>query len=118
MPEQLRIDEERGVVVIDSSGKISLQQIRQTMTEVLAICTERSFHKTLVDARKQDELPSITELYEIASNIPRDIRVALLGIGGGPSEDGLRFLETVAKNTGLDVRVFFEEDEALRWLAQ
>ena len=117
MPEQLRIDEERGIVIVDSSGTISLQQIRETMTAVLAICAEKGFKKTLVDARKQEELPSITELYEIASNIPREIKVALLGIGGGPSEDGLRFLETVAKNTGLEVRVFFEEDEALRWLA-
>ena len=118
MTEQLRLDEARGIVIVDSSGKISLEQIRETMEKVLALCAERGFHKTLVDARKQDGLPSITELYEIASNIPRDIRVALLGIGGGPNEDGLRFLETVAKNTGLEVRVFFEEDEALRWLAQ
>jgi len=117
MPEHLRIDEARGIVVVESSGRIGVQQILETMGAVAALCAERGIHKTLVDARKQDRLPSITDLYEIASNIPRGIRVALLGAGGVPNEDGLRFLETVAKNTGLEVRVFLEEDEALRWLA-
>lgn len=116
MPEHLRIDEARGLIIIDSSGKVSVPQIRASIKAVEAVYTEKGINKALVDARNQDQPPSITELYEIASNMPRGIRIALLTTGGTTTEDGLRFLETVAKNTGLEVRVFLEQDEALRWL--
>lgn len=116
MPENLRIDRERGIILVESRGAVSVADIRASIEAVETIFTEEGLDKTLVDARTQDQPPSITELYEIASNLPRGIRIALLTSSGTPAEDGLRFLETVAKNTGLEVRVFLDEDEALRWL--
>ncbi len=116
MPEKLRIDHDRGIVLIESCGAVSVADIRASIQAVEAIFAEEGLDRTLVDARTQDQPPSITELYEIASDLPRGVRIALLTSSGTPAEDGLRFLETVAKNTGLEVRVFLDEDEALAWL--
>jgi hypothetical protein len=116
MPEHVRIDADRGIIFVESRDTVSVADIHASIAEVEKIFAEKGLDKTLVDARNQNQPPSITELYEIASNMPRGIRIALLTASGTPTEDGLRFLETVAKNTGLEVVVFLDEDEALRWL--
>lgn len=116
MPEHLRIDADRGIILVESCGVVTVADLRASIAEVETIFAQKGLDKALVDARTQDRSPSITELYEIASNLPRGIRIALLTTSGTPAEDGLRFLETVAKNTGLEVVVFLDEEEALHWL--
>ena len=72
----------------------------------------------LVDIQSLNGKIQINDRFHIAvyaaKNLEHDVRIALLA-----REDQImpcRFLETVARNRGLDLRVFFDHEEAVAWL--
>ncbi len=116
MPERVRIDEQRGIIVIHSSGEVRTEDVQESMRELRRILTEKGIDRTLVDARQQRALPSTTEIFQLTADVPGGMRVALLVSPGLPTEEGMRFAETAAKNAGLEWKLFTDEDEAVAWL--
>jgi len=116
MPENVRVDEERGIIVVHSFGEVRFEDVASTARELERIFHKRGLNRTLVDAREQESLPSTTKIYQLASGMLRGMRIALLVGDGFPTEAGMRFAETVARNTGLEWKLFTIETEAVDWL--
>jgi hypothetical protein len=82
---------------------------------------ELGCRRFLIDMTKARIFSSTMSTFT-ASNPPEELRVILrkvrvAALYTGLSEDH-RFLETVAVNRGLTLRVFDERDEAIRWLTR
>ena len=116
MPENVNFDLDRGIIVIHSYGEVRFDEVSATIVEMERLLLEKDAKCALVDVREQRTLPSTTEIYQLASKMPRGMRVAILMSEGLPTEKGMRFAETVARNAGLQWKSFTNEEEAISWL--
>ncbi len=110
------------------SGVIHCLWIKSEPLEVLARLTKEAFRITeetgerrwLFDARA---LPYMTSTFGIFQRselvaqmvLGKKIRIAALFDPKVPVENP-QFMETVARNRGLEIRVFPDEESALKWL--
>ncbi len=61
-------------------------------------------------------MPSTTKLYEFASDMPRNMRFAVVARENQLTTAKVHFVETVARNRWFKVQVFTSRSEALFWL--
>ena len=116
MPEEIKVDEERGIIEIRSFGKVSRQDIENSISTVTRINRERGINRILVDTTRQQSVPHTTNIYQLLSDFPHDLRVALLADEAQPTFNDIGFLETVSKNRAIHISAFTSRDEALKWL--
>ncbi|MGC1456301.1 MAG: hypothetical protein WA946_14030, partial [Nitrospirota bacterium] len=69
MPETVRIDIERGVILIDSSQQVGEKDLQRSLESVLQQARHHGITKVMVDATKLTSLPSIISLYGFASEL-------------------------------------------------
>lgn len=108
-------------VVLTIRGEISRRIALRLDIEAHALGRRLRISRYLVDVREARNTDTATETYEFAygdlqttTGIDRRARVATLVTLGDHSHD---FTETVVRNTGLDVKIFTDLDEARRFLA-
>ena len=59
MPETIRVDRQRNVIIIDSYGDVAKSDLSGSLQSVLRIAREEGVNKVMVDARRQNSLASI-----------------------------------------------------------
>lgn len=74
-----------------------------------------------VDDRLLENAASIADLYELPRyfreiGLPGSVRVALLLDTASASKEDLKFFETVCRNEGYIVSIFYSYGEAIEWL--
>jgi len=116
MPEQVRVDEEAGLIEVRSFGRVSAEDIEGSIAEVGRLCAETGITHVLVDGTETETMPSVTGTYRAASGFPRGIRIAVLLSATQPAAAYMRFGETVAQNRGVAIKLFRSRDAALAWL--
>jgi hypothetical protein len=116
MPDKIQVDEDRGIIEVESFGEVSKADIAQSISNVRQILIEKGINKILVDARKQETMPSTMGIFNLFSTFPREFRLALLAAQSQETEEDLSFAETVGMNRGVRLRIFYEKAQALRWL--
>jgi hypothetical protein len=110
-------------------GKYILVTVQGDMTRALAMEHNRESHalgrklgirRYLVDLRKSRNVESLLDGYQFAyqdmpqqPEIDRSARVAILVSPGDHSHD---FIETVSRNSGLDVTLFRDYEQAIAHL--
>ena len=82
--------------------------------EILRLNELHGATRLFVDARELEAAPPILDILDFGDDWPRNVRAAIL-IGKGTPEDVL-FLDSVAVHRHIPMRVFYDEDEAMRWL--
>ena len=117
MPDEVHVDEERGIIKVESYGIVSTEDIENSIGKVREILTERGLNKILVDTTRQETVPGTAALFDLFSTFPRNLKAALLSRESQITVEDLRFVENVSVNRGIFVRVFHTEDEALGWLS-
>lgn len=106
MNELMRVEFGAGSSVDD--WKIALEEVKR-------IYDEKGICRVLVDVRKQEQLAGTMTLFEFGVNLPRSLKYAVLvelHIGEH------RFIENVAVNRGINVKMFDTEENATDWLKQ
>ena len=116
MPEQLKINEELGIIEVYSFGEITVEEAEQSVKKSLRIFKERNIDKVLVDATSLTKLPGTVGIFQFFSNSPPELSQALVISRDSFSEDLFSFGENVAVNRGKNVKLFFDREEALIWL--
>ena len=116
MPDKVRVNEELGVIEVDSFGNVVKNDIAQSIASVRDILAERNISKILVDARRQEAMPSTQSIFELFSTFPREFKVAILIAESQMTSDDLSFVETVSMNRGISIRGFAQKEQALQWL--
>ena len=100
----------------------SLSDLTQVFLTAINVAQEHQRFKVLIDANGVKGQLSTLDRYEGASflseqNISRLVRIRAVAIAGPePLIDPDRFGETVARNRGVNGRVFTDLDEAIMWL--
>ena len=116
MPDRIFVDEDIGIIVVESIGEISVDDINQSIAKIQEILNKKGISKVLVDASRQESLPSMIDSYDLFSTFPRDFMIAILVKEYQITEEELNFIETVAVNRAIRMQIFSERENALAWL--
>ncbi len=116
MPERIFYDKKAGVIKVDSYGKITKETIMTSLKKVKEIEREIGTKNVLVDTRKETTFPDITEIYELGDHFPVVTKFAILVSSKQATEEGIKFIETIARNKGVSMQIFKSEEKALEWL--
>lgn len=117
MPEIVSIDPKHHVILIESTGLICLDDLKQSLASVLEISLQSGLTKVLIDVSCQRSLPSISQLYSFASELTdqtHGMKHAIVVSDQTPKE--INFVEAVASNRAAAMHIFTSKDEALLWL--
>ncbi len=119
MSHTVEIDKRDGYLHVVVTGRESLADSKQMWCEIFEACATHGVDKVLVVENLQGTL-SIGETSEVVKyiaelGIAEGVRVAF--VDRQPMQYAInKFAETVAKNRGINGRVFFSEASATDWL--
>ena len=116
MPDEIRVNEDRCIIEIDSCGAVSNKDIARSISKVQQILADKGISKILVDTTKQDTMPGTMDIFELFSTFPREFTLALLLDKRQRTEADLSFAENVGVNRGILMQIFYDKERALQWL--
>lgn len=119
MPETVTVDEDLGIVRIESYGDVNAEDFRATLELALRFHEERGLTKGFVDATKVTSYPSTSSIFDFGSRAAASLKGIKVAIAAPPGMlDDPVFFETVARNRGAKLMVFDSPDAALAWLTK
>jgi hypothetical protein len=119
MPETVTLDEDLGIVRIESYGDVTAEDLKATLASALRIHQERGFTRGFVDATKVTSYPSTFSIHDFGLQAVESISRIKVAIAAptGKLNDPV-FFETVLRNRGINIRVFDSPEAALGWLTK
>jgi hypothetical protein len=117
----ISLDHERGLVYVVAEGEfnkdlgdelITLARTEASVQQYNIICDVRQATISVAFA-DWFFLPRRLGVYRNPKM--RSIKTAII-VTGGKQEKVFRFFETVTSNLGMNIRIFFREEEALEWM--
>lgn len=121
MAFQLAIVERPGYLHFKVTGENSEQAVRDYLFRVHTTCVERKCEAILVEEHLTGPNPGTLQMFQIASEGAARSRllikrVAYVDTNPEHPADDTKFVENVAVNRGMNVRVFATVAQAERWL--
>jgi len=116
MPEELTFDPSTGLIRIRAWGDEFITDWVASRNEILRLNAANGANRLFVDAREMVGVPSVLDILDFGDAWPENVRAAIL-IGKGTPED-VMFLDETATHRHKPIRVFYDEDEAMRWLQE
>ena len=116
MPDKIQVNEDLGIIEVESFGKVSKDDIAQSIANIREIFVEKNITRILVDTRKQETMPSTMDIFGLFSVFPREFKFALLVEQSQTTKESLSFAESVGVNRGVCMKIFDEKESALHWL--
>lgn len=108
---------EAGLIVFDLEGEMTLDRLLAVGSFIADACSKRKAGRALADARRMTGDLSITEWYTLGTAFEQSwpgVRLAIVDRADRILPD--RFLQTTARNRGINVLVFDDLPPALDWL--
>lgn len=116
MPDKFQINEKLGLLEITSTGIVTADDIDDSIEKSKAAFEKLGINKLIVDTTKQEKMPGTVSIHRIFSNFPRNISLALVAERNQLTENDIIFGENVAVNRGVRMRIFYNREEAIKWL--
>jgi len=123
MPENLENDIEilpqEGFLEVRFLGAFTVPRFKGQVELAVRACKERASTLLLLDYTRLTGVPTTLERYEISTHGANAAK-GLTKLAGyaRPEQVGDKFGALVARNRGLNVDVFADRDEAVRWLLE
>jgi len=117
----ISLDHERGIVYVVAGGEFNKDLGDELITNARTRAAEHTYN-IICDVRQATVnvaladwffLPRRLGVYRSAKT--RSIKTGIV-VNIGKQERIFRFFETVTNNLGMNIRVFFREEDALEWL--
>lgn len=113
--------EENNIVSVTACGRLTMEEYKKGSKEVVDLLAKHNSTRLLVDDRLLDNAASIFDFYDLPKffreiGLPSHVRVALLYSATARDKRDIEFFETVCKNSGYNVTIFYSYDEAMEWL--
>jgi len=115
------LDTEKGIVNVIACGEIGKKLGEEIITNARTAATKHQYH-ILYDVTQAKVEVSIADWFLLPRKLPvlqnlqiRTIKAAVL-IPPGDQESAYKFYENVTHNIGMKLRIFFKEEEAIKWL--
>lgn len=105
--------------IVTANEDFDRKGAREIAIAVTKYCDEKNLKRVLFDFRRAKNVDSVSENFYFAHedskeiNIDKSMRSALLVHHMDRSHD---FVETVLRNTGHNIRKFYDESKAIAWL--
>ena len=116
MPDEVRVNESKGIIEVVSSGDLTKQDMERTKAKLQSVLAENAFYRVLIDTTRLHAVPKTFEIFEAWSTHSRSFKIALLIMASSAIAKDVAFAETVGVNRGQVVKLFSDKEEALRWL--
>ena len=116
MPDKININEELQLVSIISYGKVTSDEIGESIDTIAKLFREKKINKVLVDTTKQKDVPNIGSLYYLSKRIPHGLKIAIVMSTEQVTFEDLKFFETTSINKGKLMKVFKSIKDAENWL--
>ena len=117
----ITLDHERGLVRVHAQGEFAPKLGEELITNARKEAAEHQYN-ILCDVRESRAVVSLGDWYFLPRRLAayrnretRTVRTAII-ISAGRQETVYRFFENVTSNLGLNIRIFFHEEDALKWL--
>jgi hypothetical protein len=118
MSSPLEIVKKEDFLHMTFSGPFSLDAAKRSVDDMVAACKKENCAKVLFDCRPMTGDLTVLDRFDVGQygegRIPQSVKIAMLGRDDQILPD--RFFETVARNRGVNVTLFTETDEAIKWL--
>jgi phosphoribosylpyrophosphate synthetase len=118
----LTMEEKSNYLHVRTSGIRSRETVNNLTIKVFNTALEKHLSKILIDVRKLEGYFGYLDIFIFAKDVLRDLRgkgvdqVAVIDIHRTTRQNW--FLEPVARLHELNIRVFTEEESALKWLGE
>ena len=116
MPENVTINNEHGIIEINSYGDITETILYESVNKLKQFREETGINKVLVDTTRQNSMPNTISLYNFGNNIPHLFKYAIIVSDLQPTKKDQDFLEAVTIKRGFRVQEFISREEAIEWL--
>ena len=116
MPEQVTYAPHAKLMRVQAWGDDPIEDWISSREQVMQLHEIYGAYQLLVDVRELETAPSILDIFDFAEDWPRVIRAAIL-VGEKTHKDVL-FVESIPVNRHQQMRIFYDEDEALLWLGE
>ena len=118
MAYQLNANLTSGYVHLTYSGTVNLAERKTAKDAVFAMCFENSLHRALVDLCLSDIRMNKSDVITFATSFkdtkrPQDYRLAAVIT---PENETENLIEIIISIDGIDVKYFYDLDEAVNWL--
>jgi hypothetical protein len=115
------VEPRAGYLYISVSGENTVANVRRILSDVLSACAQRGRSRVLLEEHLSGPSLGMVEAFEIVSEgsaSARSVVQQIAYVDTNPEHDSslLDFVETVAVNRGVHVRVFATVPEAEAWL--
>jgi hypothetical protein len=111
---------EGDILILTTQGRLTKKNAHAIMGDVMKMLAETPTGKLLYDIRQLEGRLSLGSTYllmgDLPSQRPRNIKVAIVVSETYRKHD--EFFETTAANAGVYFRLFYDYDEALKWLKE
>ncbi len=119
MPEEVTVRDDLQVIQVTSCDDVTMEEFTKTLSSILKIRKDRGLTKVFVDGTAVTSYPSTFPVFEFGSQVAASLRGMRVAIVATPDKrDESSFFETVARNRGVNVRIFNSPDTALAWLTE
>ena len=118
MSESVDIQAEEGFIRATYTGEFSVKTSKRTIDRILEACPGQGPCIVLLDCRKMTGKLPLLDRYQVAvygdKMVGKVSRMALVRTQETAPPD--RFTETVARNRGMNLKIFTNIDQAIEWL--
>ena len=119
----ISIDHERDLIRVTAVGELIKSDGEKIITLARTVAAEHGFD-VLYDVRQTRTKIPVVEWFQLPRNLEvfkdeKKFRVkAAVLISPEDDVEKYRFYETVTTNLGINLKIFFEEEEAIEWLCK
>lgn len=119
----ITLNRERNLVYVTAQGEFDVNSGGKLITETRNIASKHQYN-ILCDVRASHAKVGLGEWFFLPRKLgvykdmkTRNTKTAIL-VNRGGQENAYRFFETVASNVGLRIKIFLDEEKALKWLQE
>jgi hypothetical protein len=116
MPEQITVRKELGIIEVDSYGSVTREDSLSSLAALEELMKETGITRVLSDTRKQESTPSTVDIFDFGAHLPQSMKLAVIVSERQPTAHNVAFVDDVAYNRGVNIKVFGSRSEALEWL--
>lgn len=119
MPHQIRFQKDSHCVFLEHTGPLDIEEARLARNELRDALAAHQCNRILIDETRAEKKLSVIDQHqftvEYGSELPVDVWIAVVVRREKMSD--ARFIENVAFNRGIHLKVFLNSNEALDWLS-
>jgi hypothetical protein len=116
MPVELFVNKDLGVIDVRSYGIVTRKDLFSALELSNALRVKSNINKVVVDTSEEKELPTVLDLDDFGSSIPRSVKTAIIITDEQPMAMRSRFFVNIASVKGANIDMFSTREDALKWL--